>query len=112
MAITLNLNGKRRSAPAVAPDTPLLYVLRNDMEINSCKYGCGVAQCGACTVLMDGKAVRSCVTPAKSAAAEGRKSPPSRAWAAPPDKMGCMCCNGARLSVRSRRHSAATASPA
>ncbi|HEY4373830.1 MAG TPA: (2Fe-2S)-binding protein [Burkholderiales bacterium] len=68
MAVTLNVNGKRRSAPAASPDTPLLYVLRNDMEINSCKYGCGVAQCGACTVLMDGKAIRSCITPAKSVA--------------------------------------------
>jgi len=67
MAITLNLNGRRRSAPA-APDTPLLYVLRNDMEINSCKYGCGVAQCGACTVLMDGRPIRSCTTPASAAA--------------------------------------------
>ena len=65
MAITLNVNGKRRSAPA-APDTPLLYVLRNDMDINSCKYGCGMAQCGACTVLMDGKAIRSCTTPASA----------------------------------------------
>jgi len=65
MAITLNVNGKRRSAPA-APDTPLLYVLRNDMELNSCKYGCGMAQCGACTVLMDGKAIRSCTTPASA----------------------------------------------
>jgi nicotinate dehydrogenase subunit A len=68
MAITLNVNGKRRSAPAAAPDTPLLYVLRNDMEINSCKYGCGVAMCGSCTVLMDGKAIRSCITPASSVA--------------------------------------------
>ena len=67
MAITLNVNGKRRTSPA-APGTPLLYVLRNDMEINSCKYGCGFGQCGACTVLMDGKAVRSCVTPASKAA--------------------------------------------
>jgi len=67
MAITLNVNGRRRSAPAATPDTPLLYVLRNDMEINSCKYGCGVAQCGSCTVLMDGRAIRSCTTPAKAA---------------------------------------------
>lgn len=67
MAITLNVNGKRRSAPA-APGTPLLYVLRNDLELNSCKYGCGMAQCGACTVLMDGKPIRSCVTPASAAA--------------------------------------------
>ena len=45
------------------PATPLLYVLRNDFELNGAKFGCGLAQCGACTVLVDGKATRSCVTP-------------------------------------------------
>jgi nicotinate dehydrogenase subunit A len=67
MAITLDVNGKRRSSEA-APDTPLLYVLRNDLELNGAKYGCGAAQCGACTVLVDGKPVRSCVTPVASVA--------------------------------------------
>ena len=62
MAITLNVNGVSRSVPA-EPDTPLLYVLRNDLELNGAKFGCGLSQCGACTVLIDGKAVRSCVTP-------------------------------------------------
>ena len=62
MAITLNVNGASRSVPA-EPDTPLLYVLRNDLALNGAKFGCGLAQCGACTVLVDGKAVRSCVTP-------------------------------------------------
>jgi nicotinate dehydrogenase subunit A len=62
MAINLNVNGVPRSVTA-EPDTPLLYVLRNDFELNGAKYGCGVAQCGACTVLIDGRAVRSCVTP-------------------------------------------------
>lgn len=62
MAINLNVNGVPRSVTAEA-DTPLLYVLRNDFELNGAKYGCGLAQCGACTVLIDGRAVRSCVTP-------------------------------------------------
>jgi nicotinate dehydrogenase subunit A len=62
MAITLNVNGVSRSVPA-EPDTPLLYVLRNDFELNGAKFGCGLSQCGACVVLIDGKAVRSCVTP-------------------------------------------------
>ena len=62
MAISLKVNGESRSVPA-EPDTPLLYVLRNDFELNGAKYGCGLSQCGACTVLIDGQAVRSCVTP-------------------------------------------------
>ena len=61
MAISLKVNGVTRSVPA-DPDTPLLYVLRNDLELNGAKFGCGLAQCGACTVLVDGKAMRSCVT--------------------------------------------------
>jgi len=65
--ITLRVNGKSRTL-AVEPDTPLLYVLRNDLELNGPKFGCGLAQCGACTVLMDGKPVRSCVTPVSTAA--------------------------------------------
>lgn len=47
----------------VAPDTPLLYVLRNDAGIDGVRYGCGAAQCGACTVLVDGRATPSCITP-------------------------------------------------
>ena len=67
MSVSLTVNGARHTSPA-APDTPLLYVLRNDLGINSAKYGCGIAQCGACTVLLDGQAVRSCVYPAAQAA--------------------------------------------
>jgi nicotinate dehydrogenase subunit A len=70
MTVSLDVNGQVRSSEA-APDTPLLYVLRNDLALNGAKYGCGVAQCGACTVLIDGKAVRSCVTAV--AAAAGKK---------------------------------------
>ena len=64
--ISLNVNGKRRSLDA-DPDTPLLYILRNNLSLNGPKFGCGLAQCGACTVIMEGNAVRSCVTPVGSA---------------------------------------------
>jgi nicotinate dehydrogenase subunit A len=59
MAISLKVNGALRTVPA-EPDTPLLYVLRNDLALNGAKFGCGLAQCGACTVLIDGQAQRSC----------------------------------------------------
>ena len=62
MTITVNVNGKPRTTNA-APATPLLYVLRNDFELNAAKYGCGAAHCGTCTVLIDDKPVRSCVPP-------------------------------------------------
>ena len=67
MATTINVNGKSHTVEA-ADDTPLLYVLRNDLELNGAKYGCGLAQCGACTVIVDGKSVRSCVTALSSVA--------------------------------------------
>jgi nicotinate dehydrogenase subunit A len=59
---TLRVNGTARDV-SVDSDTPLLFVLRNDLELNGPKFGCGLAQCGACAVLVDGKEVRSCVTP-------------------------------------------------
>jgi len=65
MTISLKVNGATRSVDA-APDTPLLYVLRNDLELNGAKYGCAMTQCGACTVLVNGAARRSCVTPVGS----------------------------------------------
>src|ERR1700736_6279816 len=59
---TLTVNGESRSIKA-SPDTPLLYVLRDELGLNSAKYGCGLGQCGACTVIVDGKAIFSCIMP-------------------------------------------------
>jgi nicotinate dehydrogenase subunit A len=62
MAITLNVNGSTHEIEA-DPATPLLYVLRDDLALNGAKFGCGLGQCGSCTVMVDGEAVFSCVTP-------------------------------------------------
>lgn len=70
MKITLNVNSHPHTVE-MAPETPLLYALRNDLKFNGPKFGCGLAQCGACTVHVDGQPVRSCVTPA--AAVVGQK---------------------------------------
>src|SRR5258708_19219430 len=60
--MTLKVKGRDHQIDA-DPDTPLLYVLRDDLKLNAAKFGCGLGQCGACTVIVDGKAVFSCVTP-------------------------------------------------
>jgi nicotinate dehydrogenase subunit A len=60
--LTLKVNGLEQRIDA-EPDTPLLYVLRDDLKLNAAKFGCGLGQCGSCTVIVDGKAVLSCVTP-------------------------------------------------
>ena len=64
---TISVNGKRHVVQS-APGTPLLYVLRNELDVTSPQFGCGLAQCGACSVLLDGKEVRACVTPLSLAA--------------------------------------------
>jgi nicotinate dehydrogenase subunit A len=64
----LQVNGRETSVESWDPNQPLLYVLRNDLELHGPKFGCGMAQCGACTVIMDGNATRSCVTTVKQAA--------------------------------------------
>ena len=68
--MTVNINGVDHRLD-VDPSTPLLYVLRDDLKLNGAKYGCGLGQCGACTVQVDGKAVFSCLTPI--AALDGRR---------------------------------------
>ena len=64
---TITVNGTRHEVSAPG-DTPLLYVLRNDLQLSGPQFGCGLAQCGACSVLIDGKEVRSCVTPVSTVA--------------------------------------------
>lgn len=64
-AINLKVNGRSHSLDA-DPDTPLLYVLSDDLELRGPKFGCGMAQCGACTVIVNGQAIRSCLTPVRS----------------------------------------------
>jgi aerobic-type carbon monoxide dehydrogenase small subunit (CoxS/CutS family) len=64
--VMIIVNGVRREIQSPA-DTPLLYVLRNDLELSGPQFGCGLAQCGSCSVLLDGKEVRSCVTPVSAA---------------------------------------------
>ena len=88
--LTLRVNGRDRAVDLGDPDTPLLYVLRDDLGLHGPKFGCGLGQCGSCTVIVNGQAVRSCMTKAASAAGqeittlEGLGSPeaPSRVQAA------------------------------
>ena len=98
--IKLTVNGRAHQID-VDPDTPLLYVLRNDLELNAAKFGCGLGQCGACTVLLDDKPVFSCLVPV---AALGERK--VRTLEGLPKTLP------APRSRPSRRRNAATASPA
>ena len=82
---TLLVNGRSRTFEA-EPDTPLLWVLRDTLGLTGTKFGCGAALCGACTVHMDGQAIRSCVTPIS--AAEGRRLTTIEAVTAGKDRVG------------------------
>ena len=89
MSITLRVNGSAHTVD-VEPSTPLLYVLRNDLGLQGPRFGCGLGQCGACAVIINGVATRSCVTPISSVRAEvttleglaagGRLHPLQQAW--------------------------------
>jgi nicotinate dehydrogenase subunit A len=96
---------------ALDPATPLLYVLRNDLELNGPKYGCGLGQCGACAVLVDGVAARSCVLPLKAVAGrsvttleglsgDGRLDPVQRAFIAEEAAQCGYCLNGMIVTAR------------
>lgn len=90
--LTLDINGREHALDGVDADTPLLWVLRDELRLVGAKYGCGVAQCGSCTVLLDGEPVRACVLPASAAAghairtveglaaADGTLHPLQEAW--------------------------------
>jgi len=67
MSLSLKINGQAHQVD-VAPDTPLLWVLREHLDLKGPKFGCGVGSCGCCTVIMNGNAIRSCITPAIAAA--------------------------------------------
>ena len=90
MKYTLNVNGQSRSVD-VAPDTPLLWVLRDTLELTGTKYGCGVGQCGACTIHLNGVPARACMTPVSTVgrmkvttieglAENGKLHPLQQAW--------------------------------
>ena len=68
--LTLRVNGQTRDVEVDDPDMPLLYLLRDEIGLTGTRFGCGLAQCGACTVLIDGRATRSCVTPAGAVAGQ------------------------------------------
>lgn len=108
--IVLNVNGSTHQIDA-EPDTPLLYILRNDLELNGPKFGCGLGECGACTVLVDGVAARSCVIPIKNVIGhdittlEGLGSPelPGQVQQAFIDKQGAQCgycLNGMIMTIQ------------
>ncbi len=100
----LSVNGEQLHAQVMA-DTPLLLVLRNDLALNGPKYGCGLGECGACTVLIDGVAARSCVIPALGVSGRAIVT-----WKALAIASACIRCS-VPLS-KSRRRNAATVSTA
>ena len=106
----LTVNGEAHDI-AAAPDTALLYVLRNDLELNGPKYGCGLGECGTCTVLIDGVAARSCVVPVEGCAGrdivtlEGlgtreRPDPVQQAFIEEQAAQCGYCLNGMIMSVK------------
>jgi aerobic-type carbon monoxide dehydrogenase small subunit (CoxS/CutS family) len=107
--ISLRVNGETREID-VEPATPLLYVLRNDLDLRGPRFGCGLAQCGACTVIVDGVAIRSCVTPVSGVNGEvttleglarnGELDPLQQAWIDEQVPQCGYCQNGQIMTAR------------
>src|SRR6187200_976632 len=107
--INLRVNGAPHSVD-VDPATPLLYVLRNDLDLHGPRFGCGLGQCGACTVIINGAAVRSCVTPVSSVkgevttleglAKDGKLHPLQQAWIDEQVPQCGFCQNGQIMTAK------------
>jgi len=108
--ITLRVNGKAHTVD-VEPSTPLLYVLRNDLDLSGPRFGCGLGQCGACTVLIKGEAVRSCIRPVSQVqndeittleglAQNGKLHPLQQAWIDEQVPQCGFCQNGQILTAK------------
>ncbi len=107
--VTLRVNGATHEVD-IDPSTPLLYVLRNDLRLKGPRFGCGLAQCGACTVIIDGVATRSCVTPASAVSGEittleglsqdGQLDPLQQAWIDEQVPQCGYCQNGQIMTAR------------
>ena len=107
--VTLTVNGRTRTVD-IDPETPLLYILRNDLGLRGPHFGCGLGQCGACTVLINGRATRSCITPTSSVTSEittleglaenGRLHPIQQAWIDEQVPQCGFCQNGQMMTAK------------
>jgi len=107
--IELKVNGRSHTVD-VEPNTPLLYVLRNDLDLHGPRFGCGLGQCGACKVIINGEAVRSCITPVSSVKAEittleglasnGKLHPVQQAWIDEQVPQCGFCQNGQIMTAK------------
>jgi aerobic-type carbon monoxide dehydrogenase small subunit (CoxS/CutS family) len=107
--VHLTVNGETHTVD-IEPSTPLLYILRNDLGLEGPRFGCGLGQCGACTVIVDGRAIRSCVTPTENVSGEittleglsraGRLDPVQQAWIDVQVPQCGFCQNGQIMTAR------------
>ena len=107
--ITLKVNGSAHTLD-IDPSTPLLYILRNDLDLQGPRFGCGLGQCGACTVIINGAAVRSCITPCSAVkgevttleglAKDGTLDPVQQAWIEEQVPQCGFCQNGQMLTAK------------